>query len=123
MARRKRPEDVSPEELVAHKTKDTISNHATRGEKTAWQRQYENLEKLVRKLEPIEDKILSLTADKAKIIDELLILRKELVESCIHPFEVLEHHEGSVICKFCEKKMAIPNHGETSETEGTVENG
>lgn len=123
MARRKRPTDISADELAEHKEKDAIANFATRGEKTAWQRQYENLEKLVRKLEPIEDKILSLTADKAKIIDELLILRKELVENCIHPFEVLEHHEGSVICKFCEKRMALPKHGETSETEDPVKNG
>lgn len=50
MAKRKRPEDVTPEELAIHRAKDFISNHATRAEKTAWQRQHENLAKLVRKL-------------------------------------------------------------------------
>lgn len=122
MAKRKRPEDVSPEELALHKEKDFIANHATRSEKTAWQRQYENLSKLVRKLEPIEDKLMALIADKSKILDEVFVLRKELVESCIHPFDDLIKHDGALICKFCEKRMAVPNDGEStesSETEGT----
>lgn len=125
MAKRKRPEDVTPEELALHKAKDFISNHATRSEKTAWQRQYENLTKFVRKLEPIEDKMLALIHEKSKIMDEVLILRKELVEQCIHPFEHLVEHDGSIICKFCEKRMAVPNgeSTQTSEAEGTDQNG
>lgn len=122
MAKRKRPEDVSPDELALHNTKDFIANHATRSEKTAWQRQYDNLSKFVRQLEPIEDKMLALIHEKSKILDEILILRKELVETCVHPFDVLVKHDGALICKFCEKRMAIPNDGEsteTNETEGT----
>lgn len=115
MAKRKRPEDVSPEELALHNEKDFIANHATRSEKTAWQRQYENLAKLVRKLEPIEDKLMALIAEKSKIIDEVIVLRKELIESCIHPFDDLIKHDGVLICKFCEKRMAIPNDGESTE--------
>lgn len=124
MAKRKRPEDVTPEELAIHRAKDFISNHATRAEKTAWQRQHENLAKLVRKLAPIEDKMLDLINQKSKIIDEVMVLRKDLVEQCIHPFEDLVHHEGCIICKFCEKKMAIPAHGEeTDSNESTDQNG
>lgn len=125
MAKRKRPEDVSPEELAIHKEKDFIANHATRSEKTAWQRQYENLSKLVRKLEPIEDKLMNLIAEKSKILDEVFVLRKELVESCIHPFDDLIKHDGTLICKFCEKRMAVPHDGEStkaSEAEGTSSN-
>ena len=112
MAKRKRPEDVSPEDLALHNEKDFIANHATRSEKTAWQRQYEHLSKFVRKLEPIEDKMLALIHEKSKILDEILILRKELVETCIHPFDDLIKHDGALICKFCEKRMATPDNGE-----------
>jgi len=121
VAKRKRPEDVSPEELALHNEKDFIANHATRSEKTAWQRQYENLSKLVRKLEPIEDKLMNLTAEKSKILDEVFILRKELVESCIHPFDDLTKHDGTVICKFCEKRMAVPHDGKSTETSESSE--
>lgn len=121
MAKRKRPDDVSPEELATHNEKDLISNHATRSEKTAWQRQYDNLSKLVRKLEPIEDKLMALIADKSKILDEVFVLRKELVESCIHPFDDLTKHDGLIICKFCEKRMAVPSDGESTKASETEE--
>lgn len=114
MAKRKRPEGVSDKEMELHLQKDFISNHATRSEKTAWQRQHDNLTALVRKLAPIEDKLLSLTTDKAKIMDELFVLRKELVDQCIHPFDHLIKHNDCIVCKFCEKRMAIPN-GESTE--------
>lgn len=117
MAKRKTPENMNTAELAEHKTMDAISNHATRSEKTAWNRQYDNLAKLVKRLEPIEDKLMSLTTEKSKIFDELLVLRKELVESCIHPFEQLVVHGDYTVCKFCEKKMALQQHGkETNES-------
>ena len=124
MAKRKTPDQLTEEQLAEHKAKDLISNHATRSEKTAWQRQYDNLTKLIKKLEPIEDKLLALTTEKGKIIDDLLILRKELVENCIHPFDQLVTHNSSIVCKFCERHMAIRSHGESTEDEdGTNQNG
>lgn len=121
MAKRKTPEDVTEEQLAQHKAMDAISNHATRSEKTAWNRQYDNLTKLVRRLEPIEDKLMALQTEKVKIFDELLVLRKELVDGCVHPFEQLVTHDDYVICKFCERKMVLPKNGKEtdSETEGT----
>lgn len=117
MAKRKTPEGISTEELAAHKAKDFISNHATRSEKIAWERQFTNLQRLVKRLEPIEDKMMALITEKGQIIDDLMVLRRELVETCIHPFEHLVTHDNYIICKFCEKKMAIPNDGEKTSTE------
>lgn len=113
MAKRKTPDGLSAEQLVEYKIKDSISNHATRSEKTAWERQYAGIQRLVKKLEPIEDKLLALTTEKMAIIDQLLELRKELVDVCIHPFEQLVIHDGVVVCKFCERRMAIPVDDET----------
>ena len=110
MAKRKTPTELTPEQLSEHREKDEIANFATRSEKTAWQRQHEKLEQLVKKLEPIEDKLLSLTTQKMTIIDELMVIRRELVESCIHPFEMLVKHEGHMICKFCEKKISTARY-------------
>ncbi len=112
MAKRKTPEELTPEQLDEHREKDNIANHATRSEKTAWQRQHEKLEQLIKKLEPVEDKILALTTQKMTIIDELMVIRKELVETCIHPFDMLVKHDGFMVCKFCEKKITIAKYNE-----------
>lgn len=116
MAKRKIPQDLTPEQMQEYKTKDTISNHATRSEKTSWERQFGNLEKLVKKLEPIEDKLMSLMSEKSTIIDELMALRRTLVEHCIHPFDQLVAHDGFTICKFCERKL-VSSNGETKATD------
>lgn len=123
MAKRKTPTDATPQELHEHRLKDTISNHATRSEKTAWERRHESLEKLVRKLEPIEDKMLALITEKSKIFDELLVIRAELVQTCIHPFEQLIVHEGAVVCKFCEKKMVVQDNGSEETDKSSNKNG
>lgn len=121
MAKRKHPESATPAELLELKLKDTVANHATRSEKTAWQRQHDNLTKLVRKLEPIEDKMLALITEKTKIIDELMVLRSEMVQSCVHPFEHLIVHDHAVVCKFCEKRMVVQvnESTESDETESS----
>lgn len=116
MAKRKTPVDMTPEQLQEHKQKDAISNHATRSEKTAWNRQYDNLTALVRKLDPIEDKLMALITEKTKIIDELMVLRTELVENCIHPFDQLVTLDQFTVCKFCERKMVKPNNVQASPT-------
>ena len=119
MARRKAPVNETTEEMEIRKVREEISNHATRSEKVSWERQFGNMQKLLEtKIQPIEAQILDLIAKKNVYIDEMVAIRDELVQDCIHPFEhVVEElrepiegelavRTGIYICKFCNKKVA-----------------
>lgn len=111
MARRKAPANETTEEMEIRKEREDISNHATRSEKVSWERQFGNMQKLLEtKIQPLENKIIALMAEKSEYIDEMVAIRDELVRDCIHPFEhVVEHqdHPGIYTCKFCDKKVAL----------------
>lgn len=122
MARRKAPVNETTQEMEIRKEREEISNHATRSEKVSWERQFGNMQKLLEtKIQPLENKIIALMAEKSEYIDEMVALRDELVRDCIHPFEhvvedpVIEHlvvgvgvgHSGIYTCKFCDKKVAL----------------
>lgn len=121
MARRKAPANETTEEMEIRKEREEISNHATRSEKVSWERQFGNMQKLLEtKIQPLENKIIALMAEKSEYIDEMVALRDELVRDCIHPFEhVVEDpvpedkfgahvgHSGIYTCKFCDKKVAL----------------
>ncbi len=109
MARRKTPENESAEEQRERRIKDTIANTADRSEKTSWNRKMDNMVKLMSQINPIEDKILELQAEKQPIFDAIQELRALMVKECVHPFEYLEVKGDHVECKFCGKKVGIPN--------------
>lgn len=95
----------------------TINSVATKSEKNAWMRQYRNLQKLLKTLEPIEDKILELQVKKQPIIDSIMKLRNSMLQLCIHPAEYLTVHEGIAICKFCNKKLRVSGPGPSDPDE------
>lgn len=122
MARRKAPVNETTQEMEIRKEREEISNHATRSEKVSWERQFGNMQKLLEtKIQPLEAQILDLIALKNTHIDEMIAIRDELVQDCIHPFEhvvedpVIEDlvigvgigHSGIYTCKFCNKKVAL----------------
>ena len=110
MARRKKPENETPEEAKRRRLFEMISNHADRSEKTAWKRKHENMQKLIGTLKPIEEKILKIIyEEKQPILDQINELRNEMVKECIHPFDFLVEKDGYVECKFCNKKIKITN--------------
>ena len=47
MARRKKPEGLTPEEQIIHSVKEAIANNANRSEKTSWNRKMDNMVKLI----------------------------------------------------------------------------
>lgn len=108
MARRKRPENETEDEKRIRQILETVSNYPDRSDKTSWQRKMSNLEKLVAELKPIEDILLDFNTRKQEIVDKITILRKEMVENCLHPYDMLVLKEDHVDCKFCQRKIAIP---------------
>jgi hypothetical protein len=115
MARRKRPEEESVGETTERRIREEISNAANRSEKTSWNRKMDNMVKLLAALHPIEDQIIELQAKKIPLFDEIQVLRIQMKNECVHPFEYLIVGSLSVSCKFCEKKMSLPNLGESNE--------
>ncbi len=110
MSRRKKPEDETKQQAVERRIKETISNHATRSEKTSWLRLFNNLTTKIDEMRPIEDQILELQNLKAPMIDDVIDLRRRLVQNCIHPYEQLVIIEDSVVkCKFCERTLRATN--------------
>lgn len=105
MARRKRPELETDEQAHIRRTLETIANHATRSEKTAWERQHRNLVKVLEEVRPIEQKITELMAKKAPLMDSMERIRLIMVDTCIHPYDMLSYEGTHVICKFCNKKL------------------
>lgn len=109
MARTRKPEDETEEQAEVRRVLDTISNHATRSEKTAWNRKRKNLEDLVKKLRPMEDEILAIRVKMQPIYDEVAILRGDMAQDCVHPRDMLVYSADKkhVECKFCGLKMKL----------------
>lgn len=108
MAKKKKPENETPEQASERGLFDLISNNATRSEKTSWNRKMDNMVKLIAELQPIEEKILTIIHDeKMPIQDQIAKLREDMIKECIHPPEYLVMDDGGVRCKFCEKRLGV----------------
>ena len=108
MARRKKPENETPEQIRERKVFEAISNFFDRSEKTSWNRKMDNMVKLLSKMAPIENQILELQHRKMPIFDEVQELRELMVAECIHPYQHLILKEDCVLCKFCNRNIQIP---------------
>lgn len=109
MARRKKPEGETNDQAEVRRILETIADTATRSEKVSWDRKMDNMVSLLAKLRPIEEQILDLLAQKGPLLDEVQVLRKEMVRECVHPYTHLtfNEHDDTITCKFCERKFTI----------------
>lgn len=87
----------------------TIASHAVKGEIAAWNRKRKSIERIItNNIGPLEDKIIELNAQLLPLYDQLKTMRKEMVEFCIHPIDMLIYKDDHVECKFCEACLAVP---------------
>lgn len=107
MARRKKPEGETPDQAEERRKLEAVADNATRSEKVSWDRKMDNMVSLIAKLHPIENQIIELMAQKMPIIDEISALRREMVRECVHPYTHLVKVGGVVMCKFCNRKLAV----------------
>lgn len=115
MPRRKVPSNESQEEAKVRKDLEVIANYPPRSDKTSWNRKLGNLETLVEFVRPIEDKMLILQKEARILYDQIMELREEMVQTCIHPYDHLVHKGDHIVCKFCDAKISIPRrHGKNS---------
>lgn len=96
---------------------ERISNLATRSEKVSWNRKMTQMIKLLAKIRPIEEALLTLTTQKNEMLDEVEELRQTMVIQCIHPKENLVIRADDIaVCKFCEKAIKIVNEETIQDT-------
>jgi len=84
---------------------ESIANFSDRNSKMAWERKMSRMQRLLQKIQPIEEEIIELQAKKVPIYDEIQSIREDMVRECIHPFDYLIEKDGYVYCKFCEAKI------------------
>lgn len=108
MSKRKKPDFATPEQEAIWMMMDSISNHATKSEKNTWSRKRKNIEDLVDNVQPIENEILILNTKAQELYDEIAKIRKDMIETCVHPFDMLEYKGNHVSCKFCYAKLSLP---------------
>ena len=71
------------------------------------------MQDLIKQLKPIEQQILDLFQQKQPLMDKIAALRAQMVNECVHPKSYLvEKSDGTVYCKFCEKRIKVLNDGE-----------
>lgn len=109
MARRKKPEGETNDQARLRQLLEVVANHASRSDKVSWERKMDNMVRLLARLKPLEEQITELEAQKIPIIDEVTLLRNEMVKECVHPFQYLVEKDDYILCKFCEKRIVVPN--------------
>lgn len=109
MARRKAPENETDKEQVERHLKEAIFNASDRSEKTSWNRKMDKMVSLMSQLRPIEEEIVELQAKKIPIFDEIQQLRLTMIKECVHPYEYLTIRDDHAMCKFCDKKIRLPD--------------
>lgn len=109
MARRTKKENETTDETTERRLKEEISNNANRSEKTSWNRKMDNMVKLLAEIHPIEEQIIALNEKKIPIFDQIQDLRKQMVQDCVHPYEYVLVEVDHARCKFCERKISLPN--------------
>ncbi len=85
-----------------------ISNIKDKNEKLSFVRKQKKIEMMVAEMEPLDDQLLRLQAERQSIIDKIVTLRKQMVKECIHPKNSLVHKDTYIECKFCNARLSIP---------------
>lgn len=99
-------EELSKEMMQRHI--DAIATHQHKNTRLAWKRKQDKMSALIEKAAEVEQEILQLVLKKQPIMDEIQMLRAEMVKECIHPKDHLAHHGTYLVCRFCERKLSIP---------------
>lgn len=96
----------------------SVGKQKTKNEKLAWQRKLKKMEGLIAELEPLQEAILAIMDKKQPILDDITLLRNEMIKECVHPRDYLIHKGSHIECKFCSARLSIPS---TLEAEVTPE--
>lgn len=114
-------EPVAPELAAKHIA--AVAAHHGKNEKLAWKRKIKKMAGLIESVAVVEEEILTLVLKKQPTLDEIAILRAEMVKECIHPKDHLAHLDSYLLCKFCDRKISIPRIIKAEPVEDVSEDG
>jgi hypothetical protein len=104
-------EEIKPEikltEAEIREDLKLIANFQDKNTILSWRRRLKKMNELIEQLEPIQAQILKLIEAKQPISDEIETLRQDMVKTCIHPENLLQHKGSFVECKFCNARIVI----------------
>lgn len=93
-------------------TIDIISSIPDKSEVRSWERKCVAMSRLIAELEPLSDQILALMKERQPLIDQVEELRHQMTQECIHAKEHLVQYDDHVHCRFCERKLVLPQRTE-----------
>lgn len=99
-------EPVTPELAAKHIA--AVSAYHGKNAKLTWNRKIKKMAGLIEQVGVYEQRILDITLEKQPTLDEIAILRAEMVKECIHPKNHVVHAGTYLVCKFCDKNISIP---------------
>lgn len=107
MTLKRKSVNETTQEMIDRKQLVAVSNHATRSEKTSWVRKRANLLSFIEtEIRPLEETILDIRTKLEPLYDQCADMRKEMVSTCIHPYDELRTlDDGSIQCTFCSKHL------------------
>lgn len=97
---------ATPEDQAKHI--QAVSSHHGKNAKLAWNRKIKKMSSLIDEVNVLQEKILELTREQQPTLDEIALLRAEMIKECVHPKDHLVHLNTYLMCKFCERKISIP---------------
>jgi hypothetical protein len=97
---------VTPELQAKHIA--AVSSHHGKNEKLAWKRKIKKMEGIIAEIGKFEEQILEIVKQKQPLMDDIALLRAEMVRECIHPRDHLVHMGTMLTCKFCNNNISIP---------------
>lgn len=99
-------EPVTPE--LAAKHIQAVSSYHGKNAKLTWNRKIKKMQALIEDVGVFERQILEMSLLKQPILDQIAVLRNEMVKECIHPKDHMYHAGTFLVCKFCDKNISIP---------------
>ena len=86
---------------------ELIASLPNKSETRSWERKAVAMAKLLEQLQPIEEKMLEIVAQRQPLVDEIEELRTVMTQECIHPIEHLVEHGNHIECKFCMRRLVV----------------
>ena len=86
---------------------EVIASLPDKSETRSWERKAVAMAKLLEQLQPIEERMLALVAERQPLVDEIEALRTVMTQECIHPVEHLVECDTYVDCKFCNRRLVV----------------
>lgn len=103
--------ECEEERALSPEATKTLKSARDVTDRRAWERKIRILRGLTEEANEISDKIIDLETERQELWDKITLMRDEMVVDCIHLPTMCVEVDGLIVCKFCNKKIKIVDHG------------